>query len=239
MLVTVLGVVLLATGVAFGWYGLRPLVVLPKLLRTEPVTPSGVSTEDSFVVCRGTATAAKSTVAGPFTGTRCLGFEFEVTERQPFAVGIPWFRSYVDDGVATVPFRLQDDRGTLEVSPSSRRFSIDTESTVVTVGSREAPPERIQRFIDGRDRLSPVAGWLELIPGMGTRWYVERRIDPGEEYVMAGQVEREHGDTTLAGDLVITDKSPKQVAATRLKAAVFPLFIAVIFAAAGVVGLLL
>lgn len=84
MLLTIFGAVLLVLGLAIGWYGLRQLVVLPNLLRTEPITPSAVSAEDSFVVCQGTARVAESTIAGPFTGTRCLGFEFEVSERQPF-----------------------------------------------------------------------------------------------------------------------------------------------------------
>lgn len=235
MLLPVLGVILLALGLAVGWYGLRPLAVVPKLLRTEIAAPSVASTNpaDSFVVCRGTATPANETVAGPFTGMRCLGFEFEVSERQPFGIGIPWFFAYLDDGVATVPFRLQDDRDSLEVTPSARRFSLDTDSTVVTVGARETPPERIQRFVDGRDGLSPVANWFKMVPGLGTRRYVERRINPGEEYVIAGRTETQRGETTLSGDLVITDRSPRGLALVRLRTAAFPLLVAVVFVCVG------
>jgi hypothetical protein len=233
MLLTLFGAALFALGLAMAWYGLRPLVVVSKLLRTDPVSPSAVPADDSFVVCRGTATPSEGTVAGPFTGERCLGFEFEVSERQPFGIGIPWFRAYVDDGVSALSFRLRDERGHVEVTPSSRRFSLDTDSTVITVGSRETPPERIQGFVDGRDRLSPVADWLTLIPGLGKRWYVERRIDPDEEYIVAGRTEVKQGKPTFSGDLVITDRSPREFALARLRAAAFPLLVSALFLGAG------
>lgn len=241
MLLTVLGAMLAGLGLAMGWYGLRPLAVVPKLLRTDPVAPSAVSSgaADSFVVCRGTATPAESTAAGPFTGERCLGFEFEVSERQPFGIGIPWWFVHLDDGVATVPFRLQDDRGSVNVDPSSRRFSLDTGSTMLTVGARVTPPDRVREFVDGRADLPPVAGWLKLIPGMGTRRYVERRIDPGEEYVVARRTETRDGTTVLAGDLVISDRSLRGLVRARLKSALFPLFVASLFVWAGAVALLL
>lgn len=240
MILALFRVMVFALGLAIAWYGLRSLVVIPKLLREESVAPSAVPTDGTFVVCRGTATPSEGTVAGPFTGERCLGFEFEVFERQPFGFGIPWFRASLDDGVSALPFRLRDGSGHVEVSPSSRTFSLDTDSTVLAVGARETPPDRIQRFVDGRDRLSPVAGWLRLIPGLGRRWYVERRIDPGEEYVIAGQAEVRQGKPTLSGALVITDRSPRQLALARLKGAVFPLLVAALFVGAGLfVSLLL
>ncbi len=238
MLLTAFGAILLILGLAIDWYGLRPLVVLSKILRSETVTPSAVSADDTFVVCRGNATATETTIAGPFTGTRCLGFEFEVTERQPFGIGIPWFHAHLDDGVSAVPFCLQDEQDSLNVDPSSRRFALDTDSTVVTIGARETPPERIQQFVEKHDRLAPVASWLKQVPGLGTRRYVERRIDPDEEYIIAGQTESRQGEAVLAGDLVITDQSPRQLTTTRLQTAAFPLLVAVIFVCTGVVGLL-
>lgn len=239
MLLTVLGVVIFTVGLAIGWYGVRPLAGLPRMVRREPLTPSEARTADSFVVCRGVAADDGETVAGPFTGTRCLGFEFEVTERQPFGVGLPWFHAHLDDGVATVPFRLRDGRGDVRVDPAPGRFSLDTESTVVTVGPSETPSERIRRFVDVRQDLSPVAGWVKAIPGFGTRRYVERRVDPGEEYVVAGQLTHQQGETTLAGDLVIGDPGPRRIVLNRLRTAVFPLFVATIFAGVGVLMVLL
>ena len=239
MLYTVVGIGFVALGVAMGWYGLRPLAVVPSVLRATVQDPSEVTKSDSVVVCRGVANESSETLSAPFTGTRCVGFEFEVTERQPFGIGVPWFQASLDDGVATRPFTLDGPAGSLDVVPSAKRFALDTESAVLTVGASETPPERIQRFVDVRDELDPVAGWVQAVPGLGTRRYVERRIDPGETYLIAGPTKRKQGEVILTGDLVITDRSPRRFALTRLRKAAFPTVIAVVFVVAGFGGILL
>jgi hypothetical protein len=232
MWVAVLGTVFVGLGLAVGWFGLRPLAVVPRLVVTEIQDPSTVSDSDGFVVCRGTATASEETFVAPFTGRDCLGFEFEVTERQLAWVGLPWSDAHLDDGVATTAFELDGAYGTVAVDPSSRRFSLDTASTVISVGSRETPSDRIQRFLDVRD-IQPVARWLAAIPFFGTRHFIERRVDPGEEYVIAGRAEHRQGTTTLAGDLVIADRSPRRLAVWRLWSATLPLLLAVVFGGFG------
>jgi len=239
MLYTVVGIGFVVLGLAIGWYGLRPLAVVPSVLRATVQDPSEVTESDSVIACRGVANRSSETLSAPFTGTRCLGFEFEVTERQPFGVGVPWFQAYLDDGVATRPFTLNGPAGSLNVVPSAKRFALDTESTVLTVGASETPPERIQRFVDARDELGPVAGWVQAVPGLGTRRYVERRIDPGETYLIAGPTKRQQGEVVLTGDLVITDRTPKRFTLARLRKAAFPTVIAVVFVVAGFGGILL
>jgi hypothetical protein len=185
------------------------------------------------------ANKSKESVSAPFTGTQCLGFEFEVTERQPFGIGIPWFQAHLDDGVATRPFTLDGPSGTLTVAPSTKRFTLDTNATVTTVSAREEPPARIQQFLDVRDKLEPVPRWARIIPGIGTRRYVERRIDPGEEYLIAGFTKRQQNKTVLADDLVITDRSPGQFALARVRRAAFPTVIATTFVVVGLGGIAL
>ncbi|WP_245810630.1 hypothetical protein [Halorubrum halodurans] len=243
MYLTLLGALFVGLGLAMAWYGLRPLAVLPRLLRAAVETPETAADADdgAFLAVRGTASAAGETLSAPFSGSDCLGFEFEVTERQPFAVGIPWLDAHLDDGVATVGFALEGPDGSdrsLAVRPSSRRFALDTASTVVRVGATEAPPDRIRRFVDAREGLDPVAGWIAAIPLFGTRRYVERRISPGETYLVAGTVEREEGGrAALAGDLVITDRSVRGLALSRLRRAVFPFLVSVLFVAVGLWGI--
>ncbi|MDZ5810771.1 hypothetical protein U4E84_05340 [Halorubrum sp. AD140] len=239
MLYTVAGIGFIALSLAIGWYGLRPLVVVPRVLHANVQDPSEVTDTGSFVVCRGVANESSEILTAPFTGSRCLGFEFEVTERQPFGIGIPWFHAHLDDGVATRPFTLDSPTGTLGVVPSAKRFALDTESTVITVSTSETPPERIQRFVDIRDELKPVARWIRIVPGLGTRRYVERRIVPGEEYRIAGVTERRQNEIALAGDLIITDRSPRRFAFARLRKAVFPTVIALAFVAVGFGGIVL
>lgn len=239
MLYTVGGVGCIALGLAIGWYGFRPLVAVPSVLRATVRDPSEVTDTRSFVVCRGVANESEEILSAPFTGSHCLGFEFEVTERQPFGIGIPWFQAHLDDGVATRRFTLDSPSGTLNVVPSAKRFVLDTESTAVTVGTSETPPKRIQRFVDVRDKLEPVARWVRIIPGLGTRRYVERRIDSGEEYLIAGPTERQRNELVLAGDLVITDRSPRQFALVRFWKALFPMVVALVFVVVGVGGIVL
>ncbi|SEH68041.1 hypothetical protein SAMN05192561_1317 [Halopenitus malekzadehii] len=239
MLLTVVGLVFITLGLAIGWYGLRPLAVVPRVLSASVQDPSAVTDDESFAVCYGVVNESGETLSAPFTGVRCLGFEFEVTERQPFGIGIPWLQAHLDDGVATRPFSLDGPRGDLDVVPSPKRFVLDTESTVVTVDASETPPERIQRFIDVRDDLEPVAKWIRIVPGLGTRRYVERRIDPGEEYLVAGPIERRQHEVVLTGDLVITDHTPKRFASARLRRAAFPTMIAVVFITIGVGGIVI
>ncbi|OYR83916.1 hypothetical protein DJ71_09590 [Halorubrum sp. E3] len=239
MLYTAAGIGFIAFGLAIGWYGIRSLVRVPNILRTNVQAPSEVTDSGSFVVCCGVANESDDILTAPFTESRCLGFEFEVTERQPFGIGVPWFQAYLDDGVATRPFTLDGPTGTLDVVPSAKRFALDTESTIITVRANETPPERIQRFVDVRDELNPVARWMRIVPGLGTRRYVERRIDPGEEYLIAGRTEHQQNETMLTGDLTITDRSPRQFALTRLWKASVPMVIALIFVVVGLGGIAL
>lgn len=236
MWLTAIAVVIVLLGLAIGWVVLRTLAVVPRLVRSEVQEPATVS-GGAFVVCRGTATAGdEGAIAAPFTGRKCLGFEFAVSERQLSSVGDPWSYNYLDDGVATTTFELDGEYGTVVVDPSPRRFSLDTESTVITVGPRERPSDRIQRFLDVRD-LPSVGGWLAVVPFLGDRRFVERRIDPGEEYIVAGTVDHRAGRTTFTGDLVIADRSPWGIALGRLRTAVLPLVVAVVFVGVGVAGL--
>lgn len=238
MWLTVIAVVIVLLGLAIGWVVLRTLAVVPRLVRSEVQEPATVS-EGAFVVCRGTATAGdEGVIAAPFTGRECLGFEFAVTERRLSSVGDPWSYEHMDDGVGTTTFELGGEYGSLAVDPSPRRFSLDTESTVITVGPRERPSDRIQRFLDVRD-LPSVAGWLAVVPFLGDRRFVERRIDPGEEYIVAGTVDHRAGRTTFTGDLVIADRSPWGIALGRLRAAAVPIVVAVVFVAVGMATLLL
>lgn len=129
---TVFGFVLLALGGAIGWYGVRPLVVVPKLLRATVCDVGDIPADDAFVVCRGTVSETGESVQAPFTGSRCFGFEFEVTERQPFGIGIPWFQAHVVDGDRQFGF---EDRATT----SGERYQRVEESETTTERYQAAP----------------------------------------------------------------------------------------------------
>lgn len=235
--VAVVGSVLVLAGAGFGWYGLRPLAVLPRLLRAEVVAPADLNPDASFAVCRGQAESVGETLDAPFTGNPCLGVEYEVDERTlTFSeILLTWTR--LDDGVATVPFELRGAADRVGVRPESRRFTLDTDSETVTVPAGEQPSDRIASFVAVRDDLSPASRGVLSALGVGSRRYTERRVDPDEPHVVAGRPERQDGETVLSGPLVITDRSPRAVARRRLREAAFPLGAAALFLVLGV-GLL-
>lgn len=253
-LLTVLSGALVVSGVAFWWYGLRPLAVLPRLLRAPVLAPEelpGKTTEasdeepddGSFVVCRGTARSAEETLTAPFSGRDCLGLEYEVTEKQLLA-GIPWEWIPIDDAVAAVPFRLEgsDD---VRVEPESRQYALDVPADVTAVGAGDHPPDRVQAFLAVREQLKPGpttrvgsllgAGLSPL--GIGDRRYAEHRLDPGEEYLVAGRATRTEDTLTIGGPLVISDRGPRGTAIRRLRSAAGPLLFGLAFVLAGI-GLL-
>lgn len=232
-MLSVLGSVFLLAGVAFGWYGLRPLTVLPRLVTAEVVGPASVSADDEFAVCRGRARSVGETLTAPFTGEQCLGLEYEIAERRltPSEIPLTWTR--LDDGVATVPFELHGDGGRVRVEPESRRFRLDTDDETVTVPAGDEPPERVRSFLDARGELSPTAGGLLARLGVGTRRYTERRIDPDEPHVVAGRPEYRDGRVVLADPRVIADGSPRTAVRRRLRASAFPLVAAVAACAVG------
>ncbi len=233
MIASILGGVLLLGGVAFGWYGLRPLTVVPRLLRTEPVGPAAVSSDDEFVVCRGRAQSVGESLSAPFSGEACLGLEYEISERQLTADEIPFAWTRLDDGVATVPFELRDDGGRIRVESESKHFRLDTASETVTVPAGDDPPERVRSFVAARGDFPPTTGGFLSSLGIGTRRYTERRVDPDQSHVVAGRPEYRDGRVLLADPAVIADRSPKAVVRRRLRAAAFPLVAAVAFLLAG------
>ncbi|WP_135829758.1 hypothetical protein [Halorussus halobius] len=231
--VAVLGAVFALMGVGFGWYGLRPLAVLPRLLRAEVVDPPNVSADDSFAVCRGLAESTGESVDAPFSGESCLGVEYEVSERALIPSEIPLTWTRIDDGVAAVAFELRGSGASVGIDPESRRFSLDTASETITVPAGQRPPDRVASFVAVRDGLDPASTGPFARLGVGARRYTERRVDPDERHVVAGRPERRDGRTVLAGPLVIADRSPRAVARRRLRTAAFPLVTAVLCLAFG------
>lgn len=232
MFLTLAGLLLIALGLAMGWYGCRPLVVVPRLLATETRELRTLRATGEFVACRGRAATAAEPIQAPFTGIDCLGLDYEVTERQPFGIAWPWTDAHLDDGVATTPFDLTGETGTIRVDPSPKQFGLDVPPEVVTVSSDETPPDRVRRFLESRS-VPDTPGWLRSLPGLGGRRFIERRIDPGEEYVVAGRIERRDGTVALGGALVIGDREPSGIAMARIQSAAVPLGVALVFLLGG------
>jgi len=193
--------------------------------RVSSVPPSEtqVTNTGSFVVvCCGIANESAEALTTPFTGSRCLGFEFEITERQPFGIRIPWFQAYLDGGVATRPFTLNGPAGTLDVVPSAKRFALDTESTVIT------PSVAVKRRPSASNGSSTCeTNSNPLRDGYGLSRDSGRGATSNVGSLPARSIlsrDTRNGSRTdpPGGDLVITDRSPRRFAFARLWRAVFP-----------------
>jgi len=115
-------------------------------------------------------------------------FRFRVRDYRTATVRdqIPWFQAYLDGGWRRVrsPSTVRPGLSMSSHPPNGSR-SI-RESTVITVGGGETPPERIQRFVDVRDELEPVARWVRIIPDSGRGATSNVGSLPGEEYLYRG-----------------------------------------------------
>jgi len=164
MLFTVVRSGFVALGLAIGWYGIRPLAVVPK--SSVPPSETQVTNTGSFVVCCGIADEISR---GPYDSVHGITVpRFRVRDYRTATVRDqdPWFQAYLDGGVATRPFTLNGPPGTLDVVPSAKRFALDTESTVITVGGSETPlsASTVRRRAD---ELEPVARWVRIIQDSG------------------------------------------------------------------------
>lgn len=233
MYLRILGVVLLALGVFSVFLGLRLMWSLPKLLRTPIRRPSSLSPRDGFVVCRGHATEYADTVSAPFTGTECLGYTYTVAERYPSLAALPGLYTPLKSGARAIPFSLEGKQGSIEVEPSGRRFSLDTNRTVFSVSAGGDPPTRIREFFGDSEQLPPSPGWVQYIPFLGVRRFTECRVDPGEEYVIAGTVENRDGTVVIGGSIIVSTGSMTSSGMSRFLRGLIPLVSGIVLIAAG------
>ena len=232
MIGTVAGLVLIAIGLAIGWLGSRPLHAVPRLLATEIRNPRTLRATGEYAACKGTANAVGETIEAPFTGTDCLVLQYEVTERQPFGIALPWIDAPLEEGIGTTEFDLVCNRGTIRVDPTPSRFTLEVPRDVVTFGTDGGPPDRIRQFLEARN-VTAEPEWLRSLPGFGRRRFVERRVDPGEEYVVLGRIERRDGTVALGGDIVIGNGDLSDVVTARLRSTVVPILVSLSFLIAG------
>jgi len=207
--------------------------------RVSSVPPSEtqVTNTGSFVVCCGIANESAEALTTPFTGSRCLGFEFEITERQPFGIRIPWFQAYLDGGVATRPFTLNGPAGTLDVVPPNGSRSIRNRLSSPSVAVKRRPSAS-----NGSSTCETNSNPLRDGYGLSrTRDAALRRTSDRSRRGVSYR--GTHGTAAerilLEGDLVITDRSPRRFAFARLWRAVFPTVVALAFVAVGVGGIAL
>lgn len=182
-------------------YGLRELRLAWLVLRSRPVDVLE-TTRGGPVELRGTARPARGVVESPFTETACLAYEYAVEEERNTENGRTW--ETIDSGEGYVPFRLEDDSGSVLIEPPGASLRLSRERRIDVEGGAR-PPEPIRRFVEREDDVDSEEstlnlGPLELKTGRDRR-YVERRLDVGEEVHVLGTARYDTTASKRAGDV--------------------------------------
>ncbi len=229
-------------GLAIVAFSFREFWLALRLHRTDPTPVADVPNRSGMVEVQGVARVADETVTTPFTGTASLACEWTVEEEHHDDDGSHW--EEIASGVQKVPFRVDDGTGSVLVYPAGVDFRLG-EAADIRVDGGDAPPERIQQFIDvdAHDRVDDEntafeLGGLRIATGSDRR-YRERRLDPDEQVYVYGQVRYDTSVSERAGEVnaviepgklfVVADTDDRGVTRRVLCDALVPLFVGLVF----------
>ncbi|WP_436345842.1 E3 ubiquitin--protein ligase [Natronorubrum sp. FCH18a] len=196
-----LSVAFLAIGgaIALGclWYGIAELRLANRVLRSRPDavldTPNGGRVE-----LRGTATSAGRLVRSPFTDTPCLAYTYGIEERRDSNNGTSWVT--IASGDDYVPFRLEDDTGSVLIEPPGADFRLENDTRIDVDGGTE-PPARIARYIEDSEDVDCQNSAIDLrlfeLKTGTDRRFREWILESGEEIHVLGVARY---DTTVSRD---------------------------------------
>lgn len=184
------------------FYGFRELQLANHVLRSRPNSVLE-TTRGGPVELRGVAKPVDGVVLrSPFTDTPCLAYEYEVEEEYSTKNGTSW--RTIDSGDRYLPFRLEDDSGSVLVEPPRASYRLALAERIKVDGGK-TPPAQIQRFIDATDDVdcensSLDLGVFELRTGSNRR-FLERRLDVGEEVHVLGTARHDTTVSRSAGEV--------------------------------------
>lgn len=226
LLVVAVGGPLSLVGAVVLYWGTTRLRPVYHILRDDPLDIRDLPLHSGPAEVEGAARPEDGqTVRGPFTQTECLAYEYEVQELQSSGQNSYW--KTLDEGVASVPFRVEDDTGMVRVD--HERAALQLEDHSLRVKGGEEPPDRIAQYISETEAVDPQQKTMNLLVteidyGNDQR-FIERRLDIGEKVHVYGDVERAPAgdwgsrlvDARLtsggkAGTLVVSDSSERGTA---------------------------
>ncbi|MFP8956015.1 GIDE domain-containing protein [Natrialbaceae archaeon A-CW3] len=201
MVVALLALGLIAA-IAFLVYGLWELRLAYRIYANDPDTVLD-ATNGGSVELAGTVAIEEDVLESPFTHTDCVAFSYTIEERRSSSSNKGSNTKWVDidSGTYWVPFRLDDQSGSVLVDPSGARFRLSRNSSIRVTGGDD-PPEPIAQFIASNEDISDEntslsLGPLEMSTGR-TRRYRERRLDVGAPVHVLGTARH---DSTVSRDV--------------------------------------
>ena len=190
-------------GVAVLAYGLREGFVGYRLHATDPTPIGDLANVSGPVEVAGTARTHDGTLDAPLTGTPCLAYEWEVTERRRDSDGDTTWTTIASGG-SSVPFRVDDGTASVLVDPTDADLRL-AEAHETYVGSGERPPETVRAFVEREPAVDAEyrefsVGPFDLSAGNARR-YTESRLDPDEPVYVYGEPTYAPGESREVGQV--------------------------------------
>lgn len=215
-----------------GWVTLGGLLILAKglqkvleayrLYATRTTSIADLPNVSGSVEVKGVARVHDRTIETPVTGTPCLAYAWEVEERQKHydSIDEEWTTRWatIASGSTGVPFRVEDETGSVLVDPGGADFRLEKARERIPVTTRDWMPEmvreakeelggrgdvseRVRRTIDDLEEDVvpagiPVESWFT-----GPQRYTVSRLDPDEPVYVHGTVTYAPGESRKAGEV--------------------------------------
>ena len=192
---------LLTLGSYWIYKRIEPLYWALVLWRSTPTSVREASTTRGVTELEGRAVPTGAPAESPFTGTPCLAYEVEIEE---YEYGVTQasskWKTIIRDRDA-VPFRFEDDTGSVQVDPATVSLLFGDEDTIEVGGSSTAG-EPIASYLE-QSNLAPgegSTGALGIVPTGDDRRYNEKRLPSDETVHVYGPIESGIPIPTGAGE---------------------------------------
>jgi len=181
---------LLVLGTYWIYKRIEPVYWATVLGRSTPTSVREASDTQGVTELEGRAVPTGAPAESPFTGTVCLAYEVEIEqyERGVTSASSKWKTIFRDRDA--VPFRFEDDTGSVAVDPATVSLLSGSEDTIEVDGSSTAG-EPIASYLR-KINLEPgegSTGTLGILPTGDERRYSEKRLAPDEEVHVYGPIE--------------------------------------------------
>lgn len=177
----VTGIFLLAAGGYLIRNRIEPLYWTVVLLRSTTASVQKAKNTDGTVALEGEAVRMDGHVESPFTETACLAYGCKVERYRSSTArsGDRGFWKTIDSNRDGVPFRFEDDTGSVEIDPATATLLLSSGDTIEG-GWGETPGEPIASYLRRRN--------IGRVEANVARRYSEQRVGAGDEIHIYGPI---------------------------------------------------
>ena len=213
LFIALFALLIVAAGPIMLVVSLREYRLVWTVLRT-PTSDAGearLSPSDGYVEVRGEV-RPDETLEAPVSRDECVAYEYETEEYRGGGRSASW--RVVDERTEATGFYVDDGTGRIYVDPGTSECDDHGnaelrlyDEEVIHVDGGDEPPEEVARFLAENDEVDRQEGEVNLgvveIPKANDRRYKEKKLEPGDEVYVLGEVLRDDGANPES--LVLTD----------------------------------